>query len=201
MIELTFQSVNDFTTNACNQVCERGKPNSKKKLDKVAKCSRQIGYFGKYESQRENASDSFVFVITLEHLAMIKYDIPDARVMWSDNSKFKDQYMSVDLMEKYQFSPISRFSPLWRHDLSFWDNDNEEFDEARLHTVIREIAGDSLKCVLLQSVWPEPKHGRISRCYREVYQSYDVPFSHTKAHDIQNCIRLTVAQELGIELR
>jgi hypothetical protein len=194
-VEITYKSTNQSTTEACNQVSDTGKPRIPEKSVKCAKLSRHCGYVGVKHDQT-------VFVLLyLDTLCQIKYDIPDARLLWSQDPSFLVQFSHLTPEESYQFKPLSLYPPLWRHDVSFWENPEQQFSERQLIDVVRDVAGDSLKRVMLRNVWEEPETGRVSRCYRLVYQSYEYAISHTMGHQLQDAARLALTTSMGVQIR
>src|SRR3989338_9348943 len=102
----------------------------------------------------------------LERFAMISMELPDIRLLWSDDERVKKQ---LKLGQK--FTEVSKFPPITR-DISFIvDNSfapNIYFD------LIRDIGGDLVEEVeLLDKYENEEKFGKdkLSYTYRVVYRS------------------------------
>ncbi|ELT93407.1 hypothetical protein CAPTEDRAFT_183189 [Capitella teleta] len=176
-IDVSYQSTGSFLTAACNHVLPVGPAHAKnsRTLNKCAKLSTNVCNFGRF-------NDMFVLVLKVDSIAQVLHQVADQRCFLKEVA-----------------DPLGIYPPMWRHDLSFWQN--ESFRESELLDVVRSVAGDALKQVLLVNKWEEPGTGRVSRCYREIYQSNMHAISHALAHDFQNAVRLTVRDVLGVELR
>ena len=213
-LEISYQSESQYYEVACNQVEAKGPPELKKNIPKMKKdCSKVVGCIGKLlkhdsvtdehisKKLKSNFPSVLFCCLNLDSLTQIRYDIPDQRVLWSENPSFLSQFKDLHFSEIKQFKPLSLFPPLWRHDVSLWENIGEDFDVQRFCDIVQDVTQGIVKCVLCMNVWAEPQEGRISRCYRLLYQSDDVAISHVRAHAFQNAVRLTVAKEMGVELR
>ena len=194
-LEVTYRSSNRLVTEACNQVSDIGKPSIPEKSTKCAQLSTQCGYVGmKHDGM-------VVILLYVDALCQVRYDIPDARMLWSRDPVFLEQFSGLEDDDSYVFKPLSLYPPLWRHDVSFWEDKGTTFSELNLLDVVRDIAGDTLKHVFLRNVWEEPGSGRVSRCYRLVYQSYEHSISHNMGHQLQHTVRHMLASKLLLELR
>ena len=177
----------------CNQVPELGKPDKKLATTVADHVTQTLAYVGKLQTHQHSAS---MFVLSLDSIAQVKFDLADANVLWCEAPSSESEGNAPPVCEP------SLFPPMWRHDIAFWqDPEQEFFDETKLHQLIREITGDTIKNVILMNVWTDPSTGKTSRCYREIYQSSVTAVSHDLAHSLQNAVRLTVAKEMNVELR
>ena len=193
VINASYVSANTMLSSPCNQVPEMGKPDKMLAQSESANVSRPLGHIQKLGAHPNSA---FAFVLSLDTIAQVKYDLMDTRVLWCEVPHRE----SNEGRTQPSFPP-SLFPPMWRHDLAFWENDEEPFDELRLHEIIREVTDDAIKNVILMNIWTDPSTGKTSRCYREIYQSSVHAVSHDVAHSLQNAVRLTVAKEMNVELR
>ena len=210
-VTCTYTSTNRFTTASCNQVQSIGKADpAVASTCESATVTKTLGYLALL--MQSSAEDEelqceqlqvMCFICDVDSLALCKFDIPDYRLLLSENSAVLDQFRlrNSKASSSFKYNPVSLHPPLWRHDLSFWENPNETTDEDKLVNVIHDIAGDVVTRIFLMNLWTDPDTALISRCYRIVYQSLDKPLSHTDAHDIQNSVRLTVAAVLNVQLR
>eukprot|EP00920_Eleutheroschizon_duboscqi_P039758 GHVT01095437.1.p1 GENE.GHVT01095437.1~~GHVT01095437.1.p1 ORF type:complete len:1001 (-),score=155.25 GHVT01095437.1:3832-6834(-) len=59
--------------------------------------------------------------IGLDRLAMLLFDIPDIRLLWSTDSRFSSQFAACrpDNIRSFKFKPFSKFPPIYK-DFSFW---------------------------------------------------------------------------------
>ena len=97
--------------------------------------------------------------------------------------------------------PVSLYPMKFVHDMSFWENKQEPFNQLVFHSVIRDVAADSIVSVELIDIYKETSTGRNSRCYRLTLQSVDKSFSYDTSWQLQSVIRLEVQKQMGIVLR
>jgi phenylalanyl-tRNA synthetase alpha chain len=114
------------------------------------------------------------FGLGLERLCMIMFDIPDIRLLWTDDPKFLTQFTSIDS----KFLPYSKLSPI-KKDISFWIK-NEDIDilvecDTEIYnwkyinnffSVLREICGDNIENVDLYDKFKNIKTGKISHTFK-----------------------------------
>jgi hypothetical protein len=100
----------------------------------------------------------------------------------------------------HRANPLSLYPIKHRHDVTFWEKRNDDFDEQLFFDSIRNIADDNVKSATLVNEFDHGEYGH-SRCYRLIYQSCDKALSYLMSHDLQNTIRLTVEAEQCVTLR
>ena len=228
-IQVTYKSKNQFYRVACNQVEGKGPAELKKNLPREKDETLIVGYIGKlrqndvddneqHKNKKLKPDECAVLFccLNLDSLAQVRYDIPDTRTLWSQDDRFLQQFHGLHASELIHFKPLGLFPPLWRHDISVWENEEKkeeeegeasEFDTQRFCDIVRDVtsSGGGGYCVMSRvmcvNVWAEPQEGRVSRCHRLLYQASDVAVSHALAHAFQNAVRLTVAKEMGLQLR
>src|SRR3989344_5556425 len=132
----------------------------------------------------------------LERFAMISMDLPDIRLLWSDDPRVKNQ---LKLGNKYK--EVSPYPPITR-DISFIvDNQfvpNDYFD------LIRDIGGDIVEQVeLLDKFEDENKFGpgRTSYTYRVVYRSPERTLTLTEIEPLQKKLYEQTRLQYNAELR
>lgn len=140
--------------------------------------------------------NGWAFGFGLERLAIISMDLPDIRLLWSDDERVKKQ---LKLGTKYK--EVSKFPPVTR-DISFVvSNDfvvNDYFD------LIRDIGGDLVEEVaLLDKYENEAKFGagKTSYTYRITYRALDRTLTDTQVNTIQAKIYDETARIYSAELR
>ncbi len=157
----------------------------------------------------------WAFGIGLERLALILFDIPDIRYLWSSHPKFMDQFASGEIIKFKSYSEL----PNQFNDISFWipennismhtdDMDNKEekwLEDNDFYELIREVGGDWVEEVKLMDRFFHPKKKMYSLMYRIVYSPSDPslkdPGEFTKKiNSIQDNIRIEV-DKLDVELR
>ena len=207
-IEVGYKSVNAFHKTSCNQVSAKGAASVPQQGHKVTKLSKVIGYIGKLRTgdvpllKDKKVKSTALVILSLDSITQVRFDIQSKSLLWCDKSEFFNQFRNVSADDRnVSFQTISHFPPLWRHDLSFWEKSDEILNEQRFIDIVRNIAGDSITEMILMNVWRDPESDKISKCYRQIYQSFDAALSHAKAHDFQNAVRLKVSKIFGVDLR
>jgi phenylalanyl-tRNA synthetase alpha chain len=89
---------------------------------------------------------SWAFGLGLERIAMVLFGIPDIRLFWSTDPRFRSQFAPGQVA---QFRPYSRYPACFK-DVSFWLpaaglHDNDFCD------LVRDVAGDLAENVELVS--------------------------------------------------
>ena len=138
----------------------------------------------------------WAFGFGLERLAIISMDLPDIRLLWSEDPRIKKQ---LRLGNKY--IPVSKYPPITR-DISFVvANDfipNNYFD------LIRDLGGDLVEEVKLIDKYENLEKfgtGKISYTYRIIYRSNDRTLVSGEIDKIQNEIYKQTAKQFNAELR
>lgn len=136
----------------------------------------------------------------LDRLAMLLFQIPDIRLLWSQDPRFIEQFESVgiDPVTNIEFRPFSKFSPCYK-DITFWlPND---FSENDFYEVVRSIGGDLVEKVEVIDEFCHPQTKKTSRCYRITYRSMDRNVTNEEINTIQSRVRDVVEEKLQVELR
>ena len=148
----------------------------------------------------------WAFGLGLERLAMILFSIPDIRLFWTQDERFHSQFRNTN-GQIVTFVPYSKYPPCFK-DISFWTNKQkvEEEEESTFHVndlneVVRDIAGDLVERVELIDEFVHPKTGRTSHCYRISYRSMDRSLTNEEIDNLQEDVRRTVVDKLGVEIR
>lgn len=150
----------------------------------------------------------WAFGLGLDRLAMLLFDIPDIRLLWSRDERFLSQFAAttagVDAAlttTNITFIPYSKYPPCFK-DISFWLSASDEgFNDNDLCDVVRSMAGDLVEKVERIDRFRHPGTGRVSLCYRITYRSMDATMTHEEVNSLQNSIRDVLADKLGVELR
>lgn len=140
--------------------------------------------------------NGWAFGFGLERLAIIGMELPDIRLLWSEDHRVVKQ---LKLGQK--FEAVSKFPPVIR-DISFIvKNDflpNDYFD------LIRDIGGDLVEEVqLLDKYENETKFGKdkISYTYRIFYRSPERTLEASEVEPIQDEVYKQTAAQYDAELR
>ena len=140
--------------------------------------------------------NGWAFGFGLERLAMISMDLPDIRILWSQDKRVKKQ---LKLGNKYK--EVSKFPPITR-DISFIVNKN--FIPNDYFDLIRDFGGDLIEEVQLLDKYSNAKKfgpDKLSYTYRIVYRSGDRTLLSDEADKIQKKIYGETAKRFNAELR
>lgn len=132
----------------------------------------------------------------IERFAIISMDLPDIRLLWSDDDRVKRQ---LKLGQKFQ--EVSKFPPITR-DISFIVN--KGFTPNNYFDLIREIGGDLVEEVqLLDKYEQEEKFGKdkVSYTYRIIYRSNDRTLENSEIVPIQEKLESLTKSQFGAEIR
>lgn len=132
-------------------------------------------------TERHKLQRGYAFGLGIDRLAMILFDIPDIRLLWSEDPKFTSQFDDGKIIT---FEPFSKLDPLSR-DISFWlkdedvivrqegdksDSDHKQVIEWKcvndFFEIAREIFGDSVEKVDLYDKFYHKKFGKYSHTFR-----------------------------------
>jgi len=140
--------------------------------------------------------NGWAFGFGLERLAIISMDLPDIRLLWSDDERVKKQ-----LRLGRKFKEVSKFPPITR-DISFVvSNDfvpNNYFD------LIRDIGGNIVEEVkLLDKYENSEKFGadKTSYTYRIIYRSNERTLLTSEIDPIQDKIYRETISQFKAEIR
>ncbi len=140
--------------------------------------------------------NGWAFGFGLERLAITSMDLPDIRLLWSQDERVKKQ---LKLGNKYK--EVSKFPPITR-DISFIVDKN--FVPNDYFDLIRDLGGDLVEEVRLLDKYSNPeKFGpdKLSFTYRIVYRSNDRTLLSNEVDEIQEKIYGETAERFSAELR
>jgi len=140
--------------------------------------------------------NGWAFGFGLERLAIVSMNLPDIRLLWSDDARVKRQ---LKLGNKFQ--EVSKFPPITR-DISFVVDKN--FVPNNYFDLIRDLGGDLVEEVqLLDKYENAEKFGvdKISYTYRIIYRSNERTLTIEEIDPIQEKIYSETAVQFGAELR
>ena len=140
--------------------------------------------------------NGWAFGFGLERLAILSMDLPDIRLLWSQDKRVKRQ---LRLGNKFQ--EVSKFPPVTR-DISFIVDKkfvpNDYFD------LIRDLGGNLVEEVRLLDKYSNPKkfgNDKLSYTYRIIYRKSDRTLLSSEVDKIQKKIYNKTAQRFNAELR
>ncbi len=141
--------------------------------------------------------NGWAFGFGIDRLAMIKMDIPDIRVLWSDDSRITSQFK--DINSKYK--EVSKY-PQTTRDISFIINKDVNLNN--YYEIVRDFAENLIEEVkLLDSYEDDAKFGKDKKSYtfRIVYRSPERTLTNEEINKIQEEIRDKTVQDLNAVLR
>jgi len=140
--------------------------------------------------------NGWAFGSGLERLAILSMDLPDIRLLWSEDERVKKQ---LKLGQK--FVPVSKYPAITR-DISFVVN--RDFVPNNYFDLIRDLGGDLVEEVQLLDKYEDQTKfgsGRISYTYRIIYRSNERTLVSREIDEIQDMIYKETAKQFKAELR
>lgn len=138
----------------------------------------------------------WAFGFGLERLAISSMDLPDIRLLWSNDPRVTKQ---LKLGQK--FVEVSKFPPVTR-DISFIVGD--DFAPNNYFDLIRDIGGDLVEQVELLDKYQDEKKfgaGKTSYTYRVVYRSPDRTLKIDEVEPLQNKLYEQTKAQYNAQLR
>ena len=138
----------------------------------------------------------WAFGFGLERMAIVSMQLPDIRLLWSEDERVKKQ---LKLGQK--FIPVSKYPPITR-DISFVVD--KDFIPNNYFDVIRDIGGDLVEEVQLMDKYEDAeKFGpdRMSYTYHIVYRSNEKTLVQKEIDLIQDELYKQTAKQFHAELR
>jgi phenylalanyl-tRNA synthetase alpha chain len=132
-----------------------------------------------------------------DRLAMIKMEIPDIRILWSNDPKITSQFKDINS----KFKEVSKFPETVR-DISFIIDKNINLNN--YYEIVRDCADNLIEEVkLLDEYENEEKFGKDKKSYtfRIIYRSSERTLTNEEINKIQEEIRKKTQQDLGAVLR
>ena len=132
-----------------------------------------------------------------ERLAMIKMDIPDIRIFWSEDPRITSQFK--DINSKY--TEVSKYPEISR-DISFIIDKNINLNN--YYEIVRDFADNLIEEVkLIDTYEDKDKFGEDKKSYtfRIVYRSPERTLKNDEINEIQEKIREKTKQDLAADLR
>jgi len=140
--------------------------------------------------------NGWAFGSGLERLAILSMELPDIRLLWSNDERVKQQ-----LKLGNAFKEVSKFPPVTR-DISFVvDNSfapNDYFD------LIRDIGGDLVEEVSLLDKYEDKEkfgEGKISYTYRVIYRHLDRTLTNAEVDVLHKKLEEQTKKDYGAVIR
>lgn len=141
--------------------------------------------------------NGWAFGFGLERLAMVKMNIPDIRIFWSDDQRITSQFKDINS----QYKEVSKF-PMTYRDISFIIK--KDISLNNYYEIVRDCAGDLVEEVKMTDQYEnEDKFGvgNISYTFRIVYRSPERTLTNEEVNLIQEKIIEKTKEELGATVR
>ena len=138
----------------------------------------------------------WAFGFGLERLAIASMELPDIRLLWSEDERVKSQ-----LKLNHKFKEVSKYPPITR-DISFVVS--KDFVPNNYFDLIRDLGGDLVEQVkLLDKYENDEKFGadKMSYTYRIVYRSVEHTLKTEEIEPIQQKIEEETKKQFGAEIR
>ncbi len=140
--------------------------------------------------------NGWAFGFGLERLAMIGMELPDIRLLWSDDDRVKKQ-----LKLGTKFVEVSKYPPVVR-DISFVVPNafvpNDFFD------LVRDIVGDMIEeMALLDTYKNDVKfgEGNVSYAFRIIYRSLDRTLTNEEVDTLHKKLEVATAETFSATIR
>lgn len=141
--------------------------------------------------------NGWAFAFGVERLAMIKMDIPDIRIFWSDDIRITSQFK--DINSKYK--EVSKYPPVTR-DISFIIDKSVNLNN--YYELVRDCAENIIEEVKLTDEYEnDEKFGKNKKSYtfHIVYRSLEKTLTDEEVNSIHDKITEKTKQELSAVIR
>ncbi len=132
-----------------------------------------------------------------DRLAMVKMQIPDIRILWSDDPRITSQFKDINSVYK----EVSKYPPIVR-DISFVVDKATSLNN--YYEIARDCAGDLIEEIKLIDTFENAKkfgEGKVSYTFRITYRSPERTLTNDEVNAIHDKIREKTAADLGAVLR
>ncbi len=132
----------------------------------------------------------------IERLAMVSMELPDIRLLWSEDERVKKQ-----LKLGNKFKEVSKFPPIVR-DISFVVS--KDFIPNNYFDSIRDAGGDLVETVELLDKYENAKkfgEDKISYTFRITYRHLDKTLTNAEANELHTKIEEVTTRDFGGAIR
>lgn len=142
-----------------------------------------------------NNKTAWGFGLGLDRLAMIFFEIPDIRYIWSEDERFLNQFSKHQITK---FKPYSKYPPVYK-DISFFVKLGFNMNE--FYEICREEAGDLIEIISMIEIFFSEKIQQTSYCFRITYRSNDRSLTNDEINKIHDNIKDKVKSNSQLKLR
>ncbi len=135
----------------------------------------------------------WAFGFGLERLAIVSMELPDIRLLWSNDERVKKQ-----LVLGHKFKEVSKFPPVVR-DISFVVK-KEDFILNDYFDHIRDIGGAMVEEVALLDKYENAEkfgEGKISYTFRITYRHLDKTLTNAEVNELHSKLEESTTEEFG----
>ncbi len=140
--------------------------------------------------------NGWAFGFGLERLAILSMELPDIRLLWSDDERVRRQLKLGNV-----YKEVSKYPPIIR-DISFIVPSS--FVPNNYFDLIRDLGGDLVEEVTLLDKYENAEkfgEGKVSYTYRIIYRSNERPLTTEEVEPIQNRVIEETKAQFGAEVR
>ena len=141
--------------------------------------------------------NGWAFGFGLERLAMLSMELPDIRLLWSDDERVKKQ-----LVLGTKFQEVSKFPPVVR-DISFLV-DTKDFQPNNYFDLVRDVVGDTAEEMALIDEYENAAkfgEGKKSYAYRITYRSLDRTLTDEEVNTLHKALEEKTKEILNATVR
>jgi len=141
--------------------------------------------------------NGWAFGFGIDRLAMFKMNIPDIRILWSEDARITKQFTSIES----RFKEVSKYPAVVR-DISFVVEKDTSLN--RFYEIVRHCAGDLVEEVKLTDQYEDlAKFGTDKKSYtfRIIYRSHERTLTNTQINEIHKQIEEMATRELNAVIR
>ncbi|CCF59517.1 hypothetical protein KAFR_0H01070 [Kazachstania africana CBS 2517] len=149
---------------------------------------------------RSDSTIGWAFGLGLDRIAMLLFEIPDIRLLWTKDERFHQQFRDGAITS---FKPYSKYPGSMR-DMAFWLPDESlyvELHENDIMEIVRSVAGNLVESVKLIDKYRTPDTNRTSLCYRINYQSMDRNITNQEVNKLQELVQDQLMSKYNVILR
>lgn len=141
----------------------------------------------------ESANETFICFF-LNRLAVCHHGLSDPVVLECDDPRLLREESALKL-------PLSLHPREFLTDMSFWLPTDKSFDVQSFRDAAFALSDGTLRSCDLLEQYERPSDGRVSHCYRLIFQCFDRALCQGTMHQLQSKLRLFSRDNFDVELR